>query len=35
MGERGREMCRERFAAEEMVERLEQVYRGVLSCKRL
>jgi glycosyltransferase involved in cell wall biosynthesis len=30
MGERGREMCRERFAAATMVDRLEEVYSSVL-----
>lgn len=34
MGERGREMCRKRFSARAMIERLETVYNAVLSTKR-
>jgi len=30
MGERGREVCRERFDASAMVEKLETVYASVL-----
>jgi len=34
MGEAGRAMCRERFSAELMVERLEEVYQSVLEAGR-